>query len=248
MNFYWTKQEKGLDTGRLIFPYFRKQLLAVSDAAQCYIRRQTWSLLSMTHSLGLGFQFSVPQQHSLATNHKVTLAAFWEMIGTGSSDDKLACKMSLKSFIKGGKTLWLVWISLMRVHGPGSGCEGLGKFFCRHTVALWESAVFQGNEKLLVKQLGILHNTFYKSCSISITPYAAAAAGIHVTQMTDFNPLLSCSFDVDSSWLPLLRLVIGESPRRDCDRCLCFLQGICLLYCKPRTTHSLTDRKNMGRN
>lgn len=87
-----TKQEKGLDTGWLIFPYCRKQLLEVSDAAQCYTQRQTWSPLTVTQSLGLGFQFSVSQQDPLATSRRVTLTAFWEIIGTGSSDDKLAVK------------------------------------------------------------------------------------------------------------------------------------------------------------
>jgi len=101
------------------------------------------------------------------------------MIGTGSSDDHLPCKTSCESIIKGGRILG---ISLVHVHGRGSGCEGLGKRLCRPTVALRESAVFQGNEKLLVEQLGILHNMFYRSCFISPAPYTAAAAGIRVTQ------------------------------------------------------------------
>lgn len=69
-----------------------------------------------------------PSTFCIPTRQKVTRAVFWEMMGTGSSDGKLACKMSRKSFIKGGKILCLVWISLMRVHGPGWGCEAEESF------------------------------------------------------------------------------------------------------------------------
>lgn len=79
------------------------------------------------------------------------------MISTGSSDNKFSCKTEFKSFIKDGKIL----LGLNQYDACSWPLVELWGF--RKIVALCESAVFQGNEKLLVKQPGIFYNVFLQT-------------------------------------------------------------------------------------